>query len=147
MALSAFEPRANVEGYFYADTFKAYRAAQRSFAEMSMYSGGGILRVEARSGVFEDAVTEAVSPSYFDLVGARPSAGRFFSESDDAVVVISEGLPPARLREWSRHRRDDQGQRRAGDGDRRRGGRFRRSSIRRAFRHHRAVRGHATGRW
>ena len=91
VALSALEPRANVEGYFYADTFKAYRAAQRSFAEMSMYSGGGLLRVEARSGVFEDAVTEAVSPSYFDLVGARPSAGRFFSESDDAVVVISEG--------------------------------------------------------
>jgi putative ABC transport system permease protein len=91
VALSALEPRANVEGYFYADTFKAYRAAQRSFAEISMYSGGGILRVEAQSGVFEDAVTEAVSPSYFDLVGARPSAGRFFSESDDAVVVISEG--------------------------------------------------------
>jgi hypothetical protein len=91
VALSALEPRANVEGYFYADTFKAYRAAQRSFAEMSMYSGGAILRVEAQSGVFEDAVTEAVSPSYFDLVGARPSAGRFFSESDDAVVVISEG--------------------------------------------------------
>ena len=79
VALSALEPRANVDGYFYADTFKAYRAIQRSFAQMSMYSGGGILRVEARSGVFEDAWTEAVSPSYFDLVGARPSAGRFFS--------------------------------------------------------------------
>src|SRR5262245_14440436 len=90
VALSALEPRANVEGYFYADTVKAYRAAQRSFAQMSMYAGGGILRVEARSGVFEDAWTEAVSPSYFDLVGARPSAGRFFSESDDAVAVISE---------------------------------------------------------
>src|SRR5215207_1666766 len=86
VALSAFEPRANVEGYFYADTFKAYRAAQRSFAEMSMYSGGGLVRVEAQSGVFEDTVTETVSPSYFDLVGARPSAGRFFSESDEAVV-------------------------------------------------------------
>ena len=90
VALSALEPRANVEGYFYADTFKAYRAAQRSFAQMSMYAGGGILRVETRSGVF-DASTEAVSPSYFDIVGARPSAGRFFNESDDAVVVISEG--------------------------------------------------------
>ena len=88
--LSAHEPRANVDGYFYADTFKAYRASQRSFAQMSMYSGGGILRVEARSGVFEDAVTEAVSPSYFDMVGARTAAGRFFTESDDAVAVISE---------------------------------------------------------
>ena len=28
-------------GYFYADTFKAYRASQRSFAQMSMYAGGG----------------------------------------------------------------------------------------------------------
>src|SRR5262245_45989157 len=95
VALSAREPRANVDGYFYADTFKAYRAIQRSFAQMSMYSGGGILRVEvsgARSGVFEDAWTDAVSPSYLDLVGARPSAGRFFSESDDAVAVISEGF-------------------------------------------------------
>ena len=90
VALSALEPRANVDGYFYADTFNAFRAAQRSFAEMSMYAGGGILRVETRSGVFEDAVTEAVSPSYFDIVGARAAAGRFFNDSDDAVVVISE---------------------------------------------------------
>src|SRR2546427_1783649 len=89
VALSALEPRANVSGYFYADTVKAYRSAQRSFAQMSMYSGGGLLRVEARSGVF-DASTETVSPDYFDIVGARPSAGRFFSESDDAVVVFSE---------------------------------------------------------
>ena len=53
VALSALDPRANVSGYFYADTFKAYRSAQRSFAQMSMYSGGGLVRVEARSGVFE----------------------------------------------------------------------------------------------
>jgi ABC-type antimicrobial peptide transport system permease subunit len=90
VALSAFDPRANVDGYFYVDTFKAYRGIQRSFAQMSMYSGGGLARVEARSGVFENAVTEYVSPSYFDMVGARLSAGRFFSDSDDAVVVISE---------------------------------------------------------
>jgi predicted permease len=90
VALSALEPRANVEGYFYADTFKAYRAAQRSFAQLSMYAGGGLARLEARSGVFENAVTEYVSPSYFDLVGARAAAGRFFNDSDDAVVVISE---------------------------------------------------------
>lgn len=89
VALSAIEPRANVSGSFYADTFKAYRSAQRSFAQMSMYSGGGLLRIETRSGMF-DASTEAVSPDYFDIVGARPSAGRFFSKSDDAVAVFSE---------------------------------------------------------
>jgi putative ABC transport system permease protein len=91
VALSALEPRANVSGYFYADTFKAYRSAQRSFAQISMYSGGGLVRVETRSGVF-DASTEAVSPDYFDIVGARASAGRFFTDSDDSVVVISQGF-------------------------------------------------------
>src|SRR4030095_7416789 len=80
VALSALEPGANVGGYFYADTFNALRATQRSFAQMSMYAGGGILRVETRSGVFEDAVTEAVSPSYFDIVGARAAAGRVFQQ-------------------------------------------------------------------
>jgi putative ABC transport system permease protein len=89
VALSALDPRANLSGYFYADTFKAYRSAQRSLAQMSMYSGGGLVRVETRSEVF-DASTETVSPSYFDLVSARPSAGRFFSESDEAVVVCTE---------------------------------------------------------
>jgi hypothetical protein len=92
VALSALDPRANVGGYFYVDTFKAYRAIQRSCAQMSMYSGGGLTRVEARSGGSEDASTEAVSPNYFDIVGARRSAGRFFTESDDAVAVISEGF-------------------------------------------------------
>ena len=87
--LSAHDPRANLGGYFYADTFNAYRSAQRSFAQMSMYSGGGLFRIEAPSGTFE-AVGEGVSPTYFDMVGARASAGRFFSESDDAVVVIDE---------------------------------------------------------
>src|SRR5215471_3772724 len=91
VALSALEPRSNVGGYFYAETFNAYRAAQRSFAQMSMYASGGNLRVETRTGVF-DAGADAVSPSYFGLVGARPSAGRFFADSDEAVAVISESF-------------------------------------------------------
>lgn len=60
---------------------------------MSLYAGGSITRVEvtgAHSGVFENAVTEVVSPGCFDMVGARASAGRFFNESDDAVVVLSD---------------------------------------------------------
>ena len=92
VALSAFEPRANVDGYFYVDTFKAYRANQRSFAQLAMYSGGGLTRVEARSGASEDASTETVSPDYWDIVRARLSAGRFFTDTDDAVAVISEGF-------------------------------------------------------
>ena len=90
VALSAFEPTASVDGYFDADTLKAYLAAQHSFSQLSLYSGAGLSRVETRSGVSEEAVTETVSPDYFDMVGARPSAGRFFNQSDDAVAVISE---------------------------------------------------------
>jgi len=89
VALSALDPQANVPGSFYADTLEAYSRVQQSFAQLSMYSAGGLLRVEGPSGTFE-AVTQTVSPSYFDIVGARTSAGRFFSESDDMVAVISE---------------------------------------------------------
>jgi hypothetical protein len=41
VALSALERGTNASGYFYAYTFKAYRSTQQSFAQMSMYSGGG----------------------------------------------------------------------------------------------------------
>lgn len=93
VALSAFDPRASVEGYFYAESVDAYRASQRSLAQMSLYLTAGIARVEAtgaRGGAFENAVAEVVSPGYFDIVGVRAAAGRFFSEADDGVVVISE---------------------------------------------------------
>src|SRR4051794_39590154 len=60
--LSTFDPSANVDGYFYRDTFNAYRAVQRSFADMSMYAGAGLMHVEARSGGSEDASAETVSP-------------------------------------------------------------------------------------
>jgi hypothetical protein len=92
VAVSAFEPAGNVDGYFYVDTFDAYRITQRSFAQLSMYSGGALLRVDTQSGVSEDASIEAVSPGYADIVGARLSAGRFFTDSDAALVVISEGF-------------------------------------------------------
>jgi putative ABC transport system permease protein len=93
VALSAFDPRAGVEGYFYAESVDAYRASQRSLAQMSLYLSAGIARVEvtgARAGAFENAVAEVVSPGYFDVIGVRAAAGRFFDESDDGVVVISE---------------------------------------------------------
>lgn len=91
VALSALDPRANVSGWFYADTLRAYRSVQQSFAQMSLYNGGGLAHVETRSGVFE-AVTDTVSPTYFEMVGARAAAGRVFGDADDAVVVISEAF-------------------------------------------------------
>src|SRR6478672_10344639 len=52
VALSAIDASGN-EGYFYADTFAAYRSAQRSFAQLSMYSGSGLVHVEAPSEAFD----------------------------------------------------------------------------------------------
>jgi len=89
VALSATDAGGNATGYFYENTFAAYRSAQRSFAQLSMYSGGGLVHVEAPSEAF-DASTERVSSNYFDMLGGRLSAGRFFADSDDAVIVISE---------------------------------------------------------
>jgi putative ABC transport system permease protein len=92
VALSPADPRGNATGYIYADTFNAYRGAQRSFAEMAMYSGGGLSRVETPGGGF-DANTDRVSPNYLDVLNVRLSAGRFFTEADDdAVVVITEAM-------------------------------------------------------
>jgi hypothetical protein len=61
VALSAFEPRAGVDSYFYADTVNVYRASQRSFSHLSLYSGGGLSRVETRSGLSEEAVIALVA--------------------------------------------------------------------------------------
>ena len=55
---------------------------------------------------------DTVSPDYFDLVGARLAAGRFFTDTDDPVVVISEGFR-RRLSEMVRPSGRRQGRRRA----------------------------------
>lgn len=89
VVLSPIDVRGNRPGYFYADTFHAFRSAQRSFSTLSMYSGGGLLRVETRN-VSADGGVEGVTPEYFDLLGARPAAGRFFTAADTAVAVISD---------------------------------------------------------
>ena len=76
-----------------------------------------------QSGVFENAVTEYVSPSYFDLVGARAAAGRFFNDSDDAVVVITEAYR-RRIFGTAIGIGESQVRLGPGDGNRHRGGRF-----------------------
>jgi predicted permease len=92
VALSPVDPLGNETGYIYADTFNAYRGAQRSLAKMAMYSGGGLSRVETPDGGF-DADTDRVSPNYLDVLGVRLSAGRFFTDADnDAVVVVTEAM-------------------------------------------------------
>jgi len=84
--------------FIYASTFDEFRSRQRSFEGMSMYSGGGLLRVEAGDSAF-DAAVEGVLPAYFDLLRVRPALGRLIT-TDDAptsteasqVVVIGDRL-------------------------------------------------------
>ena len=99
VALSALEPGANVEGYFYADTFKAYRAAQRSFAQMSMYAGGGLARVETRSGVFENAVTEYRLAELLRPRRRASGGGTVLQRIRRCGGRDQRGLPPAHLRQ------------------------------------------------
>ncbi|MBI3401140.1 MAG: ABC transporter permease [Acidobacteria bacterium] len=87
VSISASDIRTTQTGYLYADTFVAYRTVQHSLSTMSMYSGGGLLRVEARSAT-ADGNVEGVTPEYLDLLGAKVAAGRFFTDADDAVTPV-----------------------------------------------------------
>jgi predicted permease len=95
VAISAADAKTNQPGYFYAETVAAFRAVQQSFAHVSMYNGGGTLRVEPPNGDAFNAGVEAVSVDFFDLMHVHPSAGRFFGAEDDAgpaAVVLSDRL-------------------------------------------------------
>jgi predicted permease len=98
VAISTTDTQTKQPGFIYADTYTAFRVQQRSFATLSMYSGGFFLRIEAR-GAAVYAGVEAVTPEYFALVGARLAAGRFLTDVDNApagagtpVVVITDRL-------------------------------------------------------
>src|SRR5262249_41087244 len=91
VAITATDSRTNQVGSLYADAFAAYRRVQHSLSGLTMYTPG-LLRVEAR-GTAADAVSEGVTPEYFDLLGVRPAAGRFFGDADGAdapMAVISD---------------------------------------------------------
>jgi hypothetical protein len=108
VALSAFEPRASVEGYFYADTVSEYRASQRSFAQMSLYASGGIARVEvtgARSGVFENAVSGSRLAGLLRHGRRASIGGTVLQRIRRRRRGDQRGVPPAPLRECFGHRR------------------------------------------
>ena len=74
VAISTSDTQTTQLGFIYADTFTAFRAQQRSFATLSMYTGGAYPRIDAR-GATVYAGVESVTPEYFALVGARLAAG------------------------------------------------------------------------
>jgi len=81
----------------YDATLQQLRESQHLFTAMTLYSGGGALRVAAR-GVETDGGIEGMDPGYFEMVGARAQAGRLLQPSDAIgprgvpVIVISDRL-------------------------------------------------------
>lgn len=105
VSISAADPRTNQRGFIYADTFIAFRTQQQSFSRLSMYSGGGVCRIEVR-GMAVDAGVEGIMPEYFDLLGVRAAAGRLLTDADQALDVCTgqfiDGSPPWRTAPFSR---------------------------------------------
>ena len=80
---------------FSLEQVERLRGSQRSFAHLAIWT-----RVRAQLAVDRvgrDAICEAVTPDYFDVLDVRPTLGRLFETSDDLaaappVVVISHDL-------------------------------------------------------
>jgi predicted permease len=69
------------------DAFDAFRASQRSFSAMSMYSGSPVFRI--RSGeVALDVAVEGVTPDYFSMMGIPLRTGRAFGDREAAPAAV-----------------------------------------------------------
>ena len=105
VALSALDPRANVSGYFYAETFRPTAGPAILRADVDVRRGG-LARVETRAGVFERHGT--VVADYFEWSARVPRRGGC-SPNQTTPCVISESfrrpLGDGRRREWSSQRR------------------------------------------
>ncbi|OLC42743.1 MAG: hypothetical protein AUH43_21910 [Acidobacteria bacterium 13_1_40CM_65_14] len=90
--MTVTDERGTQNRFVYATIFEAFRAEQRAFELLSMYSGGGVLRAEAR-GVAVDGGVESMMPEYFEMLGVRPIVGRLInhadaSNNDGAPVIV-----------------------------------------------------------
>src|SRR5207247_6047029 len=71
---------------------------QQACERVAMYSGGGVVRLEARGTTLDQGV-EGFTPEYFEMVGARAAVGRLIGRIDSSigsdaapVIVISDRL-------------------------------------------------------
>lgn len=62
---------------------------QKSFSALSLYSGGGFYRIEARNAAV-DAGVEGVMPEYFALLGAHVARERGLTDLDNALIGGAE---------------------------------------------------------
>jgi len=99
--ISATDERGTQPRFIYASTFDELRTQQQAFETLSLYSGGGVLRVEAR-GVMADAGVEATTPAYFEMLGIQPFLGRLISDADTAVGGAGAPVVVIGHRFWQR---------------------------------------------
>lgn len=69
--------------------YRDYRDRSQSLAGLAAHSG---VPISFNNGTPERLIGDLVTGNYFDVLGARPSAGRLLVEDDDAAAVISYGL-------------------------------------------------------
>jgi predicted permease len=69
--------------------YRDYRDRNRSLEGLAAHSG---VALSFNNGTPERLIGDLVTGNYFDVLGARPAAGRLLVEDDDAAAVIGYGL-------------------------------------------------------
>ena len=72
------------------------------FDTLGLYSGGGILWIEARGATGEGAI-EAVAPGFHEALGLRPFLGRFFDLTDGSGAGAANAVTVISHRFWQRY--------------------------------------------
>src|SRR2546422_6155908 len=80
--MTVTDERGTQNRFVYATIFEAFRAEQRAFELLSMYSGGGVLRVQAR-GVAVDGGVESIIPEQFEMLGLPPIVGALSKHAEE----------------------------------------------------------------
>jgi len=99
--ISVTDARGAQTRLIYQTTFDAFRRSQQAFDALTLYSGGGVLRAEAR-GVTVDGGVASVMPEYFEMLGVRPLLGRLLSSADAEVGDDGAQLTVIGHRFWQR---------------------------------------------
>src|SRR5207237_3057413 len=102
VVLSTTDERGTRLQFIYERTLEALNARPHVFDAVAMYSGGGLLPIEARGVVAEGGV-EGVTLDYFAMVGVRPTVGRLIGASDTPTADTAAPVVVLGHRFWQRY--------------------------------------------
>ncbi|MGH9410752.1 MAG: ADOP family duplicated permease [Vicinamibacterales bacterium] len=96
--MTVINPTNSQQLFTYLPTFDRLRSEQHVFESMSLYVGGGLLRIE-QGGVGFDGGVETATNGFFESLGVRPFLGRFPTPAENPTsghaapyVVISDRM-------------------------------------------------------